>query len=128
MISITKHLQDAKTGNPKASGEAVPTEIPAASAKPADERSTRRALEAVIDNLLETTREHMPAPDAESHQSFCEDLENLGRELKRRSDPSHIGSTSRALACICGSSASASNDVRATRVNMRELDWLNGRF
>ena len=98
MISIKKHLQDAKTGNPKASGEAVPTEIPAASSEPGDERSTRRALEAVIDNLLETTREHMPAPDAESHQSFCEDLENLGRELKRRADPSHIGSTSRALA------------------------------
>ncbi len=53
-----------------------------------------------MDSLLETTREHMPAPDAESHESFREDLARLGRELKNRSNAAQIDRTSLAL-CDC---------------------------
>ena len=94
MISIKKHLQDAHAEEP---GPVVPTEPPASPSGPEEERSTRCALEALIDKLLQTTREHMPAPDAESHERFCEDLKNLGRELQSRYDAAQIDATSRAL-------------------------------
>ncbi len=97
MISIRKHLQDTKTGDGEESKPVVLTEPLASASGPDKERSTRRALEALIDKLLRTMREHMPAPDAESHESLCRDLKNLGRELKSRSDAAKIDATSRAL-------------------------------
>ena len=97
MISIKKHLQDAEPQSAHDSGQPASAQTRPSDSMPGEEPSTRRALEALVDNLIETTREHMPAPDAESHERFRADLGTLGRELKSRSDAAQIDLTSRAL-------------------------------
>ena len=97
MISIRKHLQDAEPQSAHDSGQPASAQTRPSESTPGEETSTRRALEALVDDLIETTREHMPAPDAESHERFRADLGTLGRELKSRSDAAQIDLTSRAL-------------------------------
>ncbi len=97
MISIKKHLQDAARRSPQDPDQRRSAPDGSSNSAPGEEASTRRALEALVDNLIETTRERMPAPDAESHESFREDLAKLGRELKKHSNPAQIDLTSLAL-------------------------------
>ena len=97
MILLKKHLQDAARRSPQDPDQRRSAPDGSSDSAPVEEAATRRALEALVDNLIETTRERMPAPDAESHERFREDLAKLGHELKNRSNPAQIDLTSLAL-------------------------------
>ena len=74
MISIQKHMHDQMTA-----------------------AATRKAYQKLLDEVLHTTAEHMPAADEDSHDSFSRDLAQLVNRLKRQETAQDIEASSREI-------------------------------
>ena len=74
MISIQKHMRDQMSAG-----------------------TTRDAYQKLVDEVLETTTEHMPSADDESHLSFSQDLAQLVGRLKEQENPQGIEASSQAI-------------------------------
>ena len=74
MISIQKHMHDQMTA-----------------------AATRKAYQKLLDEILNTTAEHMPWADDDSHDSFAKDLAQLVKRLKGQENAHDIEASSREI-------------------------------
>ena len=74
MISIQKHMHDQM-----------------------NTAATRKAYQKLLDEILNTSAEHMPSADDDSHDSFSKDLAQLVNRLKGQENAHDIEVSSRAI-------------------------------
>ena len=74
MISIQKHMHDQMSA-----------------------AATRKAYQKLLDEILNTTAEHMPSADDDSHDSFSKDLGRLVNRLKGQENAQDIEASSREI-------------------------------
>ena len=87
MISIQKHMHDQKGmhDDQKHTHDALSA------------TATREAYQKLLDGVLQTTAEHMPSADDESHESFSDDLAQLLGRLREQESAPGIEASSQAI-------------------------------